>query len=347
MNSPSIPNPADAAVAGATADVANFPFTQQINALAQTGGKATIGGQTYDFTGLGNAAQSNAVSDQMAQALLDIQNNYGSQYITQRLADLKQSDPTGYAARQQLFDKILADSKASPDRPLSNDLQTSINQTLQNAGQLDEKGLQEVQQGVRGQQVAKGIYLGSAPASEEASAVVGASDALRSQQQQGALSYLQSGVSPADVAYRQIQQSLSNLGAFVNNQTPESQFGSLSSAGNGAAPFNSVNYSNPAQINTGSAAYGQQFANTLYGQQSNYSNQQSNPWLAGLSTGIGALNTAYNLGANPFGGGSGGYGTGWSYGNIQPGTNPLSMTGVANYGSGVNQPVNPNVANLG
>lgn len=294
-------------MAGATADVANFPFQQQINSLAQTGGKATIGGQTYDFTGLGNADQSTAISGQMAQALLDIQNNYGSQYVAQRLQDLQQSDPTGYAARQQLFDKILADSKANPDRPLSNDLQTSINQTLQNSGQLDEKGLQEVQQGVRGQQVAKGIYLGNAPASEEASAVVNASDALRSNQQQGALSYLQSGVSPADVAYRQIQQSLSNLGAFVNNQTPEAQFGELSAAGNGAAPFNPVNYSNPAQINTGSAAYGQQFANQNFAQQSGFQNSQSNPWLAGLSTGIGALNTYANLGGSPFGGSSNPY----------------------------------------
>lgn len=331
MNSPSIPNPADSAVAGAVSDVANFPFQQQINSLAQTGGKATINGVNYDFTGLGNAQQSNAISGQMAQALLDIQNNYGSGYIQQRLADLKQSDPTGYAARQQLFDKILADSKAAPDRPLSNDLQTSINQTLQNAGQLDEKGLQEVQQGVRGQQVAKGIYLGNAPASEEASAVVNASDALRSQQQQGALSYLQSGVSPADVAYRQIQQSLSNLGAFVNNQTPEAQFGELSAAGNGAAPFSTPNYSNPATINPNAAAIGVGFGNQVGSTAANYSASQSNPWLAGLASGISGLNTAANLGFNPFGGGSNPYVSGtqpWGYvaglNTVNPNTGAVS-----------------------
>lgn len=298
---PSIPDPNQAAIAGTIADVSNFPQNYIVNSLAQTGGKATIGGVNYDFTGLGNADQANQLSDKAAQALLDIQNNYGSQFITQRLADLKASDPTGYAARQQLFDKILADSKSNPDRPLSNDLQTSVNQMLQNSGKLDEKGLQEVQQGVRGNQVAKGIYLGNAPASEEASAVVNASDSLKSQQQQGALSYLQSGVSPQDVQYRQIQQSLSNLGAFVNNQTPEAQFQELSGAGNGAAPFNPVNYSNPASINPNAAATGLNFANTLYGQNANFASSQTNPWLAGLSTGIAGLNTASNLGYNPFG----------------------------------------------
>src|ERR1017187_1373125 len=109
MSKPSIPDPNKAAVAGASADLANFPFQYMINSLAQTGGSANIAGQNYDFTGLGNADVAGQMSGQMAQALLDIQNNYGSQYVQQRLADLQQSDPTGYAARQQLFDKILAD----------------------------------------------------------------------------------------------------------------------------------------------------------------------------------------------------------------------------------------------
>lgn len=297
---PSPLNPSDAAIAGIVGDISNFPQNWFTNAAAQQGSPVTIGGKTYDFTGLGNADISNALSDQAAQALLDIQNNYGSGYIQQRLADLKQSDPTGYAARQQLFDKILSDSQANPDRPMANDLQTQVNDELQNSGHLDEQGLQEVQQGVRGQQVARGIYRGNAAASQEAGAVVNASDALKTGQQNQALQYLQSGVSPSDVAYRRIQQSLSNLGAFVNGQTPEAQFGSVSAAGNGAAPFNAPNYSTPAQLNPGAGATGLNQANAIYGQQAGVYQNQSNPWLAGASLGVSGLNTLGNLGYNPW-----------------------------------------------
>lgn len=299
-SAPSPPNPNTAAIAGATADIGNFPFETFINSLSQTGGKANIGGTNYDFTGLGNAQQSNTLSDQSAQALLDIQNNYGSQYVQQRLADLQQSDPTGYAARQQLFNSILADSQQNPDRPLATDLQNQVTQTLQGAGQLDSQGLQQVQQGVRAGQVSNGIYLGNGPASQESSAVVNASDAQQQAQQQEGINYLQSGVSPQDVDYRRIQQSLSNLGAFTNNQTPEAEFGQLSAAGNGAAPFSTPNYSNPASINPSDANTGQSFANAQYGLNSGYAATQGNPFLTGLTTGINTLGTAAKLGANPF-----------------------------------------------
>lgn len=292
-DSPDIPDPNKAAMAGLSADVANFPMEWMVNSLAQMGGKATIGGQEYDFTGLGNADVSAKMSDQMAQALLDIQRNYGEAYIRQRLADLKQADPTGYAARQQLFDKILADSKANPNRPLAEDLQSEVNSMLQSAGQLDKRGMEQVQQGVRGKQVARGIFLGNAPTSQEATAVVQASQNLRDQQQAAAQSYLQSGISPEDVEYRRIQQSLANLGAFANGTSPQAQFGSLSGAQNGAAPFNPVNYSNPASLNMGqSAQAGINFANSIY--QTN--NQQANPWLGAATTGINALGAYQNLG---------------------------------------------------
>ena len=291
-NSP--PDPNQAAIAGIEQDVSNFPNEWMVNALSQMGGKATIGGNQYDFTGLGNADVSGKVSDQMAQALLDIQNNYGSAYIQQRLADLKQSDPTGYAARQQLFDKITSDAEANPDRPMATELQGQVNDMLKNSGQLDEQGKQQVEQGVRAGQVSKGIYLGNAPASQEASAVVGAADNLKAQQQGAAQSYLNAGISPEDVQYRRIQQSLSNLGAFVNGTTPEAQFGSLSGAQNGAAPFNPVNYSTPASLMpmNGAAQTGINFQNSVY--QTNQS--QANPWLTGLNLGISGVNTAYNSG---------------------------------------------------
>ena len=316
MSKPSIPDPNKAAVAGASADLANFPYQYMINSLAQTGGSADIAGQNYDFTGLGNADVAGQMSGQMAQALLDIQNNYGGQYVQQRLADLQQSDPTGYAARQQLFDKILADSKsAAPNAQMSSDLQDEVNSQLANGGQLTGGPggeLEQVQQSVRGQQIANGITLGNAPASAEASAVEGASENKQNAEQSAAGAYLNAGVSPEDIQYRQIQQSLGNLGAFVNGQTPEAQFGSLSGAQTGAAPFNPVNYSTSATINPNSAVQGITNANNIYSGQVNWANSQVNPYLAGLSTATSGINLANNLGffnSTPTGAMGTGYGT--------------------------------------
>ncbi len=292
-NAPKIPDPATGSVAGMQQDIANFPFQYQINALAETGGKSTINGREYDFTGLGNADQASKIGDEMAQAMLDIQKNYNPQYIQQRLDDLKRADPSGYAARKQLFDKIMSDAEnAPPNAQMSKDLQDQVNGMLQKSGHLDAKGLEEVQNGVRGGQTARGIFLGNAPTAQETSAVVNTSDALKSQQQQEGLQYLQSGISPQDIQFRQIQQSLANLGAFQNNQTPQAEFGQLSGAQNGAAPFNPANYSTPFELNPqGSAAAGMNFQNAQFG----FQNSQANPWLAGLSTASSAFGAAGNI----------------------------------------------------
>jgi hypothetical protein len=299
VSSPNIPDPNKAAVAGATANAENFPFQYIINQLAQVGGNATINGQNYDFTGLGTADNARVMSDQMAQALLDIQKNYGGDFVKQRLADLQQADPQGYAARQQLFDRILADSqKAAPNAKMSGDLQDLVNQQLSNGGRLttgSNSETEQVQQAVRGNQLANGVFLGNAPATQEATAVEQADEQKRNAVQEASAKYLSAGVSPEDIQYRQIQQSLANLGAFENGQTPEAQFGSLSGAQNGAAPFTS-GYQNTAGIDTGSALQGINNANSIYSGQVNWAQTQANPWLAGLSTAASGFNLAGNAG---------------------------------------------------
>lgn len=289
-DSPKIPDANQAAIAGVKADVSNFPQEYIVNAAAQQGGKVTIGGKTYDFTGLGNADQSAAATRAMDQAQLEIQQKYGPGYIAQSLADLQQSNPTGVAARNQLSDSIISDSKNPIVSPLAQQTQDQVSSMLDSAGNLDPQALEQIQQGVRGQQVQNGITLGNAPANQEADAVVAAGDTLRAQQQGAAENYLASGVSPEDVQYRQIQQSLSNLGAFVNGQTPEAQFGQLSGASSGAAPVATPNYTTPATLNQNAGQYGINFANQSY----NTSQENSNPWLAGLST----LTTGANALAN-------------------------------------------------
>ncbi|MDE2099792.1 MAG: hypothetical protein KGL39_21245 [Patescibacteria group bacterium] len=304
---PSIPDPNQAAIQGITQDVQNYPFEYLINALSQMGGQATIGGTNYNFTGAGNADVQGQMSDQMAQTILDIQNGLGPQFIAQRLADLKQSDPTGYAARQQLFDKILADANnPAPNAQLSQDTQNAVMGELQKGTGLSPEELKQVQQGVRAGQVSSGTYLGNAPASQEASAVVGAGDQLQQQRQTAAGQFLASGVDPTDIQYRQIQQEMANLGAFLTNTTPTAQFGSLSGAQTGAAPYPNTGYQAPT-INEGQAAsQGVQNAYGIYSGEYNWANNQINPYIAGLNTAAAGAGTAFNLGYAPWGGVPGG-----------------------------------------
>jgi len=293
---PSTPDYGKAAAAGVMADLANYPSTYLINAAASTGGKTTIGGKEYDFTGLGNADTAAKVSDQMAQTLLDIQREHSGAQIAQRLKELQVADPKGYAARQQLFDSIMASVQAQPDRPLAQSLQDKVLAELKLGGELDKRGREQVQGQVRGGQIKRGIMLGNAPAEQEAAAMVSAADLIRSQRQTGATDFLASGVSPEDVAYRRMQQNLSNLGSFVNGVTPTAQFRNLSGAQNLATPIAAAPI-NPATFSTNAGELGLSNAAAIYSGQVNWANSQVNPWMAGISTGVSAGNVANAWGA--------------------------------------------------
>jgi len=73
MKQPKIPDPAKSAQQGIAADTELAPFQYLINSAATLGNKITINGKTYDFTGAGQSDTAGKVSDQMAQALLDLQ----------------------------------------------------------------------------------------------------------------------------------------------------------------------------------------------------------------------------------------------------------------------------------
>lgn len=302
MGSKGAPDPPDYAAAARQSSYAQaetYPMTYLIDAAARMGRKVTIDGKTYDFTGMGDADNAAVLSDQMAQTLLDLQRSYGGDYIRQRLEELKQADPDGYAARQQLFDSIMASAEANPDRPLAEDLQAKIAGELANAGRLDARQTSEVQQGVRGRQVRAGNYLGTAASTQEAENVVKASDAAKAATQQQALDFLGSGVTPEDVEYRRIQQAISNLTSFQNSESPVAQFRSLSSAGNGAVPFQGGGPGPTPNANT--AAQGAQNALDIYGGQVNWYRNQANPYLAGFSTLTSGAGTLANAGWRPWG----------------------------------------------
>jgi hypothetical protein len=298
--SPSAPDYDEAARQGVYADLETYPLRYLVEAASKQGGKVTIDGNEYDFTGAGEADNAAVMSDKMAQTLLDLQRDLGPDIIKQRIEELKLADPQGYAARKDLFDRIIKDTESNPDRPLADDLQRSIVGELANAGKLDSRELQQVQQAVRGSQVRNNNFLGNAATAEEAGAVVKAGESLRDQQQQQALGFLESGVTPEDVQYRRIQQQLANLGAFISGETPEAQFKQLSGAGNGAVPFVGGT-PNTQTTNPNAGQQGVNNALDIYTGKVNWAQNQVNPWIAGISTGVTGLGTAINLGWQPGG----------------------------------------------
>lgn len=296
LSTPKIPNAAKQAAAGIQTDLEQQPFNYLIDAASQLGNKITVGGKTYDFTGLGTADTSAIVSDQMAQTLLDLQREKSPAIIKQRLAELEAADPQGYAARKELFQKILEYAQTNPDRPISTELQTQLQDELaKGVGFDDARQKEQVTEGVRGKQVAHGIILGNAPAREEAGAVLNAGEALRNQRQQDAMNLLQSGQSPEDIAYRQFQQNLNNLGSFVNGQSPTQQFQQVSQASNGPVDWTG-NGVNTNTFNPNAAGQGINTALDNYNTSMKYANAQANPYLSGLSIGVNAASTVNKSG---------------------------------------------------
>ncbi len=302
-------SPGAAAAGGIRADLELQPQNYLLNALAQLGQSGTVGGRNYDFTGQGQVDTARVVSDQMAQTLLDLQRETSPTIIQQRLDELKAADPEGYAARQQLFDRIMADAQNHPGRPVNTALQTELQDQLsKGAGFDDAKQENQVRNAARGGQVASGIYLGSAPTSQEAKTVLNAGENLRNTRENNAMQLLQSGASPEDVAYREMQQAIGNLANFQQGTPPSAQFQQVGSAGMGFPQ--GTPGAQQIGFNPNAAQQGLQFGQGVYGGQLGYYNAQANPWLAGLSSvgsGLGALN---NLGAFSGGSGYGGYGGG-------------------------------------
>jgi len=295
-SSPPTPqNPYQAAAGGIQADLENQGPAYLINAASTLGNKVTINGKTYDFTGLGQADTARKVSDQMAATLLALQKETSPAIIQQRLDELKAADPEGFAARQQLFDRIMADANAHPGRPVNTQLQQTLQDELsKGVGFDDAKQEQQVRDAARGGQVAHGIYLGSAPTSQEAKTVLGAGEQLRNTREQNALAMLQSGASPEDIAYREMQQAIGNLANFQSGTPPSANFGALSSASAGLPP-GTPGAPNTNTFNPGAAQQGLSFAQGINAGQMGWFNAQANPWLAGLSSAASGLGATRNI----------------------------------------------------
>jgi hypothetical protein len=278
---PDPPNPTDMTWAGAMADIETLPTRKQVENAAAAGQKVTIGGHTYDFTGLGEADFQAKYADAMAQTMLQLQQQYGPDYVTERLKELEQADPEGTQMRKDLWTNIQKQAEA-PSGPMAGNLQSQILSDLNKGGSLTDQERGQAQQAVRGGQVARGNYLGNAAGFQEGQAVTQASEDKATQRQQQAIQFLSSGATPEDVQYRKDQQTLANLGAFINGVSPTAQFSQLAGAQNQVVPF--AQAPSGSSVNPNAGAQAVQHGNQIYAAQSQWANNQVNPWLAGLQT---------------------------------------------------------------
>lgn len=291
---PDQPDPAQGYIAGINADLETLPARRLIEAAAQLGRSITVdipgkGPQTFDFTGLGDADYAAQYGDQLTQQLLALQQELGPQYVEQRLKELEAADPEGAAMRSRLWQNIKSGVEAGPtSRPGNEEMARLIQERLDRGGTLDPSVEHEISQSVLGKQTAMGNYLGNAAGAEEAGALSAASEAQRSEAQQQALAFLTGGLAPEDVAYREGQQNLSNLGAFLSGETPVAQFGQLSGAQSGAAPFQTGGPLPGVNPNAGWAGINNQMGVWNANQQLN--NSMVNPWMAGIAGGAQGAN---------------------------------------------------------
>lgn len=294
-SAPDYPDQTAAAIAGQRADLLTLETRRRIEAAAALGipVEYVLNGRrrSEDFTGLGDVEVNQQYAEQLLPQLLALQRELGPEFVKLRLDELQRSDPEGFQMRRDLWDRIRTgvEGARTADRPGAEALQASILDELERGGALPPSVAQRVSQDVLGQQVARGNWLGNAPAQQEAGAVADASENYRQMRQQQALQFLTSGVSPTDVAAREEQQGLNNLGSFLTGETPQAQFAQVSGAGTGAAPWDTGGVRLPG-VDPNAAARGLSFASGLYTAQSNLANQQVNPWVAGLTGGVQGLN---------------------------------------------------------
>lgn len=236
------------------------------------------GPKTFDFTGFGEADANSAVAKQMAQVQLDLGQKYGEDFAKVAADQAKLADPEGYAAREKSNELIQRQINRTPDRSIANTLDSQIQSQLDAGSGLDAETQAMLDDAVRRAGNDRGGFDPSADFSDPLTQGYAGSARKDAAMQKG-LSWLTSGATPQDAAYRDTQQNMSNLSALVNGRTPQSQFASLSAPG--AAPQAQVQ--GGAQMPGNSAALGAQGALNSYGAAIQTAQQQVNPWMMGLS----------------------------------------------------------------
>lgn len=278
---PGSPDYSAASAAAIWTDLQTLPARRTIEAAARTGGRVFFDDTWWDFSGMSDADIAAKNADLFAQKMLEIQKKYGAEFVAQRLQELQQSDPEGWAARKQMY-QLIQDSIARPaDTRMNQAVADQIMAELQQGGQLSDDVRREVEQQVRRGQAARGNTHGNAALFQEAQEVGMAAERRKAERLARAQSWLTSGATPDDVEFRRFQQNLANLGSYVEGRTPVSQFGQLSGAQSGAAPF--VPGASMPGLDPNAGARGAQFALDRYA-------ATPNPWMQGIAGGLAGAN---------------------------------------------------------
>jgi hypothetical protein len=235
------------------------------------------GPKTIDFTGYGEADANAVVARETAKAQLALQQKYGVQFAETAAEQQKLADPEGYAARQKMNELIQGQINRTPDRTMANTLDRQIGSQLDAGNNLDADSRAMLDEAVRQAGGARGGL--DTPADFADPLTMGWAGQARKDAGIGkAQSWLASGATPQDAAYRNEQQNLSNLSALVNGSTPQSQFSNLSAPG----PTPMVSGGAQPQMPNNASAGAANALNT-YNAQINQQTSQTNDWMAGLA----------------------------------------------------------------
>lgn len=316
-----------------------LPLVKQIEAAARMGRKIEYAdpetGETRiaDFTGVGDLDQAlqqymfqRETAPMAAQDLLDLQRQFGTQFVDARREELQASDPEAFEARQRLGRELLDQRMADTELPDTPELEEMSENELTASGRrkLEESVydnidrsiapalLRRTQQAQRARGAATGNILGDAAALRESLAVQMAEEGQKSNALGMALGLLQSGQTSSDTANRlrqanagirqqrygnamqQVgmrqgmrQQDISNLQGYVFGQPLTAQYGMLQGAQGGASPYNTIQ---PVQGMGIGQFYGQNanlMGNNFSSQASMYNAQLSNQGENPWMTGLG------------------------------------------------------------
>jgi hypothetical protein len=253
--------------------------------------------KTVDFTGYGEADVQGKIARQSAENILALQEKYGKQFIEEAIRQQELADPEGTAARAKLYELIQQQATAEkPDRPVADLLDSQVSEQLAAGKGLDRISSDVLREAVAASLSARGDSAGGADFSQPLTSGFEGQRRLDAGQQK-ALSWLTSGATPEDVEYRREQQIMADLAAFVNGQTPQSQFQNLSSAQNGPAPYYQGNPLPGQNPNAGPAMQNAQLQG--WNAQMGFESSQVDPWMAGLSAIINGAGAAGQAGWKP------------------------------------------------
>ncbi len=252
--------------------------------------------RTADFTGYGEADVQGKLAEENATNQLALEKKYGPQFIEEALKQQELADPNGTAARNKIYELIQQQAGEQPDRPVANLLDSQVADQLAAGKGLDHISNDVLDEAVAQAQASRGEGSSQTDYADPLTSGFAGQSRLSAAQQK-ALGWLSSGATPEDVRYRREQQTMANEGAFINGQTPESQFQNLSGAQNGATPIYNGRPLPGQSPGAGAAAQGAavQGFNAQLGAQAS----QADHWLSGLSVLLHGASAAGQAGYRP------------------------------------------------